>query len=181
MPDLAGMLLLAAPGLADPNFRRSAVLVIDHDGDGALGVILNRPANLTVGEVVPELSELAGEHARIHQGGPVQPDGLVVLADFTEPGDEQQTVLGSVALVSGADDIESLIGTVERARVFAGYAGWAAGQLEDELERDDWIVEPARVEDVFSDSPEQLWASVLERKGGSYRFMVSMPDDPTLN
>ena len=65
--------------------------------------------------------------------------------------------------------------------MFAGYAGWAAGQLEDVLERDDWIVEPARVEDVFSDSPEQLWASVLERKGGSYRFMVSMPDDPTLN
>ena len=175
------MLLLAAPQLADPNFRRSAVLVLDHDGDGALGVILNRPAELTVGEVVPELAALAGEHARIHQGGPVQPDGLVVLADFAEPGEMHPTVLGSVALVSGADDIDALVGNVGRARVFAGYAGWGAGQLEGELERDDWIVEPARVEDVFSDDPESLWASALERKGGSYRFIVHMPEDPTLN
>jgi putative transcriptional regulator len=175
---LRGSLLIAAPQLLDPNFRRTVVLVADHGEEGAMGVILNRPSGMTVADAAPELEPLVGPEAPIFAGGPVQPTSGVVLAEVTEVGDP---VFDDVVLVPGIDELADIVDSAVRIRVFAGYAGWGPGQLDGELEREDWILEPARAGDVFHDDPDTLWADVLKRKGGQYALVARLPDDPTLN
>jgi putative transcriptional regulator len=175
---LRGTLLVATPQLLDPNFRRTVVLVADHDDEGAMGVILNRPSGMTVADAAPELEPLVGAEAPIFAGGPVQPTAGVVLAEVTEQG---EPIFGDIVLVPGLDELADVIDSAGRIRVFAGYAGWGPGQLDGELERDDWIVEPARAGDVFHELPDALWGDVLERKGGQYALVARMPEDPSLN
>ena len=157
--NLAGQLLIAEPRLSDPNFRRSVVLVLAHDAEGALGVVLNRPTEVPACEVVEELASLVDASDMLHDGGPVQRDGVVVLADFAEPEESERLVVGSVGMLSDLSEPERLSESVRRVRAFAGYAGWGAGQLEGELQREDWFLEPARVDDVFSAAPGKLWSS----------------------
>ena len=175
---LRGSLLIAAPQLLDPNFRRTVVLVADHGDEGAMGVILNRPSGMTVADAAPDLEPLVGGESPIFAGGPVQPTSGVVLAEVAEA---DEPVFGDVVLVPGLGELADVIDGAGSVRVFAGYAGWGPGQLDDELGRDDWILEPARASDVFSEDPDALWASVLERKGGQYALLARMPDDPSLN
>jgi putative transcriptional regulator len=175
---LRGSLLIAAPQLLDPNFRRTVVLVADHGEEGAMGVILNRPSGMTVADAAPDLEPLIGAEAPIFAGGPVQPTSGVVLAEVAEA---DEPVFGDVVLVPGLGELADVVDGAGSIRVFAGYAGWGPGQLDDELGRDDWIVEPAQAADVFSEDPETLWGSVLERKGGQYALLARMPDDPSLN
>jgi len=111
----------------------------------------------------------------------VQQTSIVILAQFEDPARAAVPVLDDVGFVAGDSDFESLGDELVRARVFAGLAGWGPGQLEAELERDDWIVEPARPDDVFSGEPDALWSAVLERKGGSFALVARMPPDPSLN
>lgn len=179
MDGLSGRLLIAGPGLWDPNFRRTVVLVGEHDEEGAIGIVLNRPTELDVADVVPPLAELAGD-ARIFLGGPVRPTEVVLIAELEEPRRPDLPVLGSIGFLVGDVD-PAVAGAVLRARVFAGYAGWGPGQLEHELGESSWIVEPALPGDVFSDDPEQLWSSALRRKGGDYVLMATMPADPSQN
>jgi putative transcriptional regulator len=175
---LRGSLLIAGPTLLDPNFRRTVVLVADHDEEGAMGVILNRPSGMTVAASAPDLEPLVGGEVPIFAGGPVQPTAGVVLAEVLEP---EEPIFADVVLLPGLEELSDNAGSAQRLRVFAGYAGWGPGQLDGELERDDWIVEPARPDDVFSEDPESLWAEVLVRKGGQYALVARMPDDPSLN
>jgi putative transcriptional regulator len=175
---LRGSLLIAAPQLLDPNFRRTVVLVADHGEEGAMGVILNRPSGMTVADAAPDLEPLVGPDAPIFAGGPVQPTSGVVLVEVVEA---DEPVFGDVVLVPGLGELADVIDGAGSVRVFAGYAGWGPGQLDDELGREDWILEPARASDVFSEDPETLWGSVLERKGGEYALLARMPDDPSLN
>lgn len=177
---LKGHLLIAGPALVDPNFWRSVVLVGEHSEDGALGVILNRASGATVDEAVPELAVLVDDIGSIHVGGPVQPSAIVVLADFVEPERAGSLVLDSVGFLPSEVDPDTL-GELRRARVYAGYAGWGPGQLDDELEEGSWIVEPAFPEDVFTPEPEGLWSDVLRRKGGPFGILAMMPPDPSLN
>jgi putative transcriptional regulator len=181
MESLRGQLLIAAPTLADPNFARTAVLIAEHNAEGALGVVLNRPSETAVSEAVPDLADLVDDDAPVHVGGPVQPSSVLVLAEFDDPEEAQILVLEDVGFLPVDDDGERVATDVRRARVFAGYAGWGAGQLESELEREDWIVAPAQPEDVFSPQPEGLWSAALDRKGGRYRLLARMPADPSLN
>jgi putative transcriptional regulator len=164
----------------DPNFWRTVVLVGEHSDEGALGVVLNRASETTVEEAVPELALLAEEMGAVHLGGPVQPSAIVVLADFVEPEEAQSLVLDSIGFLPSEVD-PAVLGELRRARVFAGYAGWGPGQLEEELDEASWIVEPALAEDVFSEDPEGLWSSVLRRKGGPFSLLASMPPDPNRN
>ncbi|HLF68714.1 MAG TPA: YqgE/AlgH family protein [Gaiellaceae bacterium] len=180
MDSLKGHLLIAGPGLLDPNFRRTVVLVGEHSEEGALGVILNRASETTVEESLPELTPLVNGAEPVHVGGPVQPSAIVVLADFTDPERADVLVLDSVGFLPAEVDPDEL-GELRRARVFAGYAGWGPGQLDDELEEGSWIVEPARTEDVFTPEPDALWSDVLRRKGGPFRVLALMPPDPSLN
>ena len=180
MDSLRGNLLIAAPGLVDPNFWRTVVLIGEHTDEGALGVVLNRSSETTVDEAMPELTELADEMGLVHVGGPVQPSAVVVLADFAEPPDADALVVGSVGFLPAEVDPDAL-GPVRRARVYVGYAGWGPGQLDEELDEGSWIIEPALAEDVFTDEPEALWSSVLRRKGGPFRVLAAMPPDPSQN
>lgn len=180
MDSLRGQLLIAGPGLLDPNFRRTVVLIGDHDEHGAVGVVLNRPTPLLVAEAAPPLAKLAGDGAVVFAGGPVQPGGVVLIADFKEPERADVLVLGSVGFLIGEVE-EDVVGAIHRARVFGGYAGWGPGQLELELEEASWILEPARPEDVFGAEADDLWRSVLRRKGGEHVLLSTMPVDPSLN
>ena len=177
---LKGHLLVAGPALIDPNFRRSVVLVGDHGDEGALGVILNRASDSTVEEAVPELTALVDGANQVHVGGPVQPSAIVVLAEFAEPDRAEALVLDDIGFLPAEIDPD-VLGELRRARVFAGYAGWGPGQLDDELREGSWIVEPAGPEDVFTADPEELWSDVLRRKGGPFGVLALMPPDPSLN
>jgi putative transcriptional regulator len=178
---LKGQLLLAAPTLRDPNFARTVVLVGAHSEDGAMGVVLNRPSGVTVAEAVPQLQEAVGGEEPVYVGGPVQPTSIVVLAEFREPSDAGLLVLDSIGFPSADADLETLAGTTGRGRVFAGYAGWSAQQLDAELEGGDWIPHEAAAEDVFTEVPAELWSVILTRMGGSYALIARMPLDPSLN
>jgi putative transcriptional regulator len=178
---LKGRLLIAGADLFDPNFRRTVVLVTEHDEEGAVGLVLNRPAETRVAEAVPGLSPLVAPDAPVFVGGPVDQQSLLVLAEFDDPDDSASTVFDDIGFVHGDADIELAAGTTRRARVFAGYAGWTAGQLDDELEADGWIVAQATRDDVF-EAGEELWCDVLRRQGGTYYKLLSMmPADPSLN
>jgi putative transcriptional regulator len=177
---LRGHLLIAGPNLLDPNFWRTVVLVGEHSEEGALGVVLNRTSETPVEVALPELTLLAEDLGAVHVGGPVQPSAVVVLADFVDPDAAETLVLDSVGFLPPEVEPDTL-GELRRARVYAGYAGWGPGQLDDELEEGSWIVEPARPEDVFTDDPEGLWSDVLRRKGGPFAVLAAMPPDPSLN
>ena len=181
MDSVRGQLLIAGPPLLDPNFWRTVLLVVEHSEEGALGLVLNRPSETTVGEAVEELSELVGEDERLFIGGPVQPSAVIVLAQFEDPGDAALMAFDDVGVLGTGSGHEQLSVEVREARAFVGHAGWGAGQLDAELERDDWILEQATLEDVFSTKPLELWSSVLTRKGGSYALVARMPADPSAN
>ncbi len=181
MESLRGQLLIASPDLVDPNFRRTVVLIADHGEQGAMGVVLNRRSEHSVAEAVPELGDLVEFDELVHFGGPVQPSGVVVLAEFDDPSRAAATVLGDVGFVAADAASDGLGSVTGRARVYAGVSGWAPGQLEAEIEHEDWIVEPADRDDVFTDDPDDLWSAVLARKGGSYALVARMPPDPSLN
>jgi putative transcriptional regulator len=178
---LAGQLLLASPSLRDPNFARTVVLVGVHNDDGAMGVVLNRPSNVTVLEAVPQLEPAVDALEPVYVGGPVQPTSVVCLAEFLDPSLAELLVLGRIGFPAPDTGVEELAEATARRRVFAGYAGWSNGQLDVEVEQGDWIAQAALPEDVFTEVPEELWSAVLTRKGGSYALIARMPADPSVN
>lgn len=186
---IAGRLLVATPKLADPNFRRSVVLVVEHEAEeGTLGVVLNRPTEVPVDRVLPPWSELVTGPSVVFQGGPVALDSALALAHV--PGTDEplgwRALGGSPAVARvGLVDLdvppELLATEVTRLRVFAGYAGWGVGQLRSEVAEGAWYVLPAESGDVFKDDPQRLWHDVLRRQGGDLAFVANFPDDPSLN
>ncbi len=173
MDSLRGKLLIAAPSLFD-FFRRTVILMVEHGEEGAFGVVLNRLSETTVGEAVPALAELAGSEQLVRIGGPVGPDSVVVLGEFEDPSESPKLVLGDLGVVDPGAEPE-----LRRVRVYAGHSGWSPGQLERELEGDAWMIEPADPDDPFTD--EDLWPTVLKRRGGEYALLARMPEDPSLN
>jgi putative transcriptional regulator len=171
---LKGKLLIAAPSLFD-YFRRSVVLVLEHHADGAMGVVLGRPSETRVAEAVPALAALPGSDETLYVGGPVAPASVVALGHFEDPAEAGTRVTGSL----GTLDPDRPSPSLQRLRVYAGYAGWSAGQLDAELEEGAWIVEPADADDPFSDG--DIWSEALKRKGGGYSLLATMPGDPSAN
>jgi len=172
---LRGQLLVAAPVLSDPNFRRTVVLIAEHGDEGAMGLVLNRPTETSVADAVPELSAIAGDEEPIYVGGPVSTGSVLAVAELDDPGDASELLFGAIGFVQEPDV------QVVRGRIFLGYAGWSAGQLESELEEESWLVLPAEPDDLFCDDPDGLWSSVLRRQGGPYALLSLMPPDPSLN
>ena len=157
------------------------MLVVEHSDAGALGLVLNRPSESRVGEAVPQLTKLADPEDEVLVGGPVGQSAVIVLADFEDPDEAALIAFDSVGVLAGGAPTDQLGAGVRRARVFAGHSGWGPGQLDGELDRGDWILEPARYSDAFTEQPTELWSQVLERKGGSYALVARMPLDPSLN
>jgi len=173
---LQGQLLISSPLLNDPNFRRTVVLMTHHDEEGAMGLVLSRPSEIRVSDAVPELAELPGDEL-VYVGGPVQPEAVVVLVEHEAEPD--LPIVGNIAFMQADADVDELDSV--RARVFAGYSGWGPGQLEGELEESSWIVVPAEPDDAFAPDPDELWRTVLHRKGGKFALIATMPYDPKLN
>jgi putative transcriptional regulator len=181
MDSLKGQLLLASPALFDPNFRRTVILVTEHTEEGAAGLVLNRRSKTAVAEAVPDLVPLVPDEALVYVGGPVQQEAVLVLAEFDDPDDAAMLVVDDIGFVPGDGDFDLLAGATRRARVFAGYAGWGPGQLEDELEESSWIVEGTEGFDLFLEPEVDVWGTVLRDKGGIYRVLALMPEDPSQN
>ena len=187
--ELTGRLLVATPLLVDPNFDRTVVLVLDHDTDGTLGVVINRPTTVPVNEVLPAWSELAGPMPMVFQGGPVALDsalGLAELRALPRQGEDPdplgwRRVHGDLGLVDLDLPPELLAAEISAFRVYAGYAGWSAGQLERELGQGAWYVVDAAPADAFTLAPEQSWRAVLRRQRGGLALLSTFPDDPELN
>ncbi|MFF8829850.1 YqgE/AlgH family protein [Streptomyces sp. NPDC015131] len=180
---LTGRLLVATPALADPNFDRAVVLLLDHDDEGSLGVVLNRPTPVDVGDILEGWAPLAGEPGVVFQGGPVSLDAALGLAVI--PGDEGplgwRRVYGAIGLVDLETPPELLAAALGSLRIFAGYAGWGPGQLEDEMAEGAWFVVDSEPGDVSSPRPEGLWRQVLRRQRGELAMIATYPDDPSLN
>jgi putative transcriptional regulator len=170
---LTGKLLIASPSMAD-YFHRTVILVIEHNDEGAFGLVLNRPSDTTVGEASPDLAELIGEEHVVHVGGPVQPNAVTAIGEHPDPADASKLIVGAVGMV----DLDSPP-ELSRVRIFAGYAGWGPGQLDGEMEQEAWMIDDAHPDDPFGD--EELWATVLRRKGGEYALLARMPPDPSVN
>lgn len=182
---MVGRLLVASPALGDPSFARAVVLVLDHDEDGALGVIINRPTPVGVDAVLPDWQPFTTAPGVLFQGGPVALDSALGLAAVPAGVDDEplgwRRLSGGLGLVDLDTPPEILAAEMADLRIFAGYAGWGAGQLEAELAEDAWYVVPAEASDAFSPEPEHLWRSVLRRQGGELAFLSTCPVDPTMN
>jgi putative transcriptional regulator len=179
-PTLAGRLLVATPRLSDGIFDLAVVLLLEHGDDGALGVVLNRPSELSLVAALPDWVEAAAEPAVVFAGGPVEREALIALGRPDAVG-SGPLVLGlhSVDLDDQPDDLVSAgIGEV---RVFAGYAGWSPGQLDGELAVGAWWALDAEPDDVFCADPEALWARVLRRAGGDLALYAHYPEDASAN
>ena len=140
-----------------------------------MGVVLNRESETRVADAVPVLASVAEPEELVRIGGPVSPQSVVALGDFAEIAEAGTHVVGSLGTLDPEAGNESL----RRVRVYAGYAGWAPGQLDGELEQEAWMVLPARAGDPFADG--DIWSEALRRKGGNYKLLATMPADPSLN
>jgi putative transcriptional regulator len=177
---LAGRILVARPDVRDPRFRAAMMLLLEHGDEGALAVVLNRPSTMTLADSFPDWEEMGGEPKVVFSGGPVDDDALICLGR-PAPGIEGEMVLG--ALPVDLDSQPTLVAAegVTQIRVFAGYAGWVPGQLEDEIAGDTWWVVDATLDDLFTDDPEGLWARVMRRQGGNMAWYAHFPNDARLN
>jgi putative transcriptional regulator len=186
---LGSRLLVATPLLGDPNFRRTVVLIVEDDpGEGTLGVVLNRPTEIPVGQVLQPWTDLVTGPSVLFRGGPVAPNSALALALASEDDEpvgwrslDGTALMSRVGLVDLDAPPELLAGGITSLRVFAGYAGWGPGQLRAEIEEGAWYVFPGEPTDAFLDDPARLWPAVLRRQGGLLALVATYPDDPMLN
>jgi putative transcriptional regulator len=211
---LKGQLLVANPAMPDPNFHRTVVLLLAHQEDGALGVVLNRPSELDVDSPLPRWERLVADPPVVFVGGPVAPGAAICLARMAgpppvdasagpgagedaseggsqvwEPPDPTRAaglggwmpLVGELGTLDLEGDPDDLAIDVDAIRVFAGYAGWGPGQLENEIEAGAWFVVRAESGDALSGDPGQLWKRVLRRQGGRLALVAAYPNDPALN
>jgi putative transcriptional regulator len=185
LPLEKGRLLVATPQLLDPHFDHTVVLLLDHDEEGTLGVVLNRPTGVGVSTVLTEWSEQVDGPPVLFEGGPVSPDAALALAAIAGDGPADPVGFRRIFGATGVMDLDTprelLDPRVVRLRIFAGYAGWGSGQLLAEVEEGSWHVVDSAPGDAFCPNPEKLWAEVLRRQPGSLAWASTRPSDPTLN
>ena len=181
----AGRLLVATPSLVDPNFANAVVLLLDHDDDGSLGVVLNRPSAITVASVLPDWAASVDPPEVLFEGGPVSTDAALAVALVPDAGAADPIGFRRLFDRTGIIDLDTppevLAPAINRMRVFAGYSGWGSGQLESEIDEGSWYVVDATAHDIFHDEPGGLWSAVLRRQPGSLAWVSTRPADPTLN
>lgn len=178
-----GKLLIATPAIGDGNFEQSVIMMLHHDGDGALGVIINEPTELAVAELLPRWADLTCDPAVIFSGGPVQKDGFIgVGRRVGEPGEGALVVPDSDLMTIDLDSDPVLaVAQVDRLRLFRGYSGWAPHQLDTELAAGAWFTVETKPDDMWSAEPSTLYEQVLLRQQGDLRWFANAPLDPTQN
>jgi putative transcriptional regulator len=179
-----GDLLVSSTELVEPTFRRTVVYVVEHSGTGSLGVVLNRPSEAAVAEVVPAWGERAADPATLFVGGPVRRDAalcLGVLHRHAPLREGLRPVEGRVVMVDLDADPDELGPRLRGVRLFAGYSGWSAGQLDGELARSDWLVVPSLPEDLLVPLGVDLWAAVLRRQPMPLALLATHPLDVDRN
>lgn len=174
---LSGQLLISKPAVHADAFDGTITLLLEHNAEGALGLILNRPSELLIEDAFPAWHRVASEPAVVFAGGPVERNSLIAIGATPEADGELVFGLHTLDLDEPAD-AES---PIDRTRIFAGYAGWGPGQLEGEIANQAWWVVDGLVSDLFSDDPLELWAGVLRRNGGELAWFAHFPDDASLN
>lgn len=177
----AGRLLVATPLLGDPHFSRTVVYLLEHDGGGTVGVVLNRPSHTPVGQVLPDWHDAVSGPAVVFGGGPVQPDGALCLGELESGVEGMREVVDGVSTVDLDGDVAVIAPIARRLRVFAGHAGWSTGQLDDELAEGAWWVFVGSPADLFSDDPRAMWSRVLRRQPAPLSLLSTYPPDPSLN
>ena len=180
----SGMLLVATPALQDPNFSDTVVLLLDVNPEGALGVVLNRPSHIPVADVLESWRDTVAEPEVLFRGGPVGTDGALGVAQLRDPQDVPvgwRPVAGLLGMVDLDTPTELVDGSLSAMRVFAGYAGWGAEQLEGEVEEGSWYVVTGEASDAFRGDTSGLWRDVMRRQPGMLAWHVNRPVDPDMN
>lgn len=183
-PSTKGRLLLATPPLADPNFDRTVIYVLEHHDEGAVGVVINRPSEEALDEPLDRWIELQTAPSSVFEGGPVESSALIALAEARDPSRSDESLTPIVGEIASADltaDPMIVAASIHKVRVFRGYAGWGPGQLDGEIEGGAWLVLDAQTDDVFSSDPEGLWRHVLRRQPGRLAWLANVPDDLSAN
>ncbi len=190
---LEGHFLISEADLSDPNFHRTVVLIINHNADGAFGLVVNRKLPVTLGEAVPDLASTPVAGVALFYGGPVQPQFLFCLHSGLPEGVRSPHASAPVENVLFEPLVSSLTGFLVETwggleendrppiRLYAGYSGWAPGQLESELDRSSWIVRPASAKHVFHPNPDEGWKEALSELGGIHRIVAETGFKPSLN
>lgn len=173
-----GRLLVATPDLRDPNFSRAVVLMLEHGDEGALGVVLNRPVEVRVADVLADWADHAAAPGCLFLGGPVSPNAVIGLGRGSGPAFEE--LFGGLGTLD-LDLHPAQVPELEELRIFIGYSGWSPGQLELELSAGGWLVLDRTDEDAFSPDPSGLWPRVLRRQGGRTAMFALAPEDPSTN
>lgn len=181
---VTGRLLVATPQIEEGVFHRSVVLVLDHTEEGAQGVVLNKPLEAEVDAVLPGWQELATSPPTVFHGGPVQTDSALALVAILGDGEAPMGIRRLFARI-GVLDLDAppplVASEVSGLRIFAGYAGWSSGQLDEEIRTGSWFVVEAEPRDAFSGDPEALWVRVLRRQHDERAFVATFPADPSMN
>jgi putative transcriptional regulator len=177
-----GRLLVATPALTDPNFERTVIFMLEHNDEGALGVVLNRPSELPVATTIEHWAGRTVPPSVIFLGGPVSPSSVIAIASvhLDDAGENWNPVIGRIGTVDldvGPDEVPGL----DEVRMYAGYAGWTSGQLESELFEEGWFVLEAELPDIHTDDPYELWWEVLSRQPGALGRLAHYPRDPRDN
>lgn len=183
---LRGHFLIASQRLHDPNFFRTAVLMLEHNDQGAMGLIVNRPTTVAVSKALEQHFSLENCDAKVFQGGPVEPSALFIIHNDRLLDPDARLVLPEVYIGSSAAVFGQVIEAAAennrtRFRICSGCAGWGPGQLEGELARSDWLTVPATAETVFTDDPHSLWEELLKEAMAAHRLLPDVEGNPELN
>jgi putative transcriptional regulator len=181
MRSTTGRLLVASPLLGDPNFERSVVLMVEHDAESALGLVLTNPTQTRVADMLPRWSRLLTSPDVFFLGGPVSYESVICLGRSAMNDPDFPKLVGDVGVVDLNEDPDTYPVPLDEIRVFAGYSGWGSGQLEGELAQDAWFVVDAHPGDAFYQQPDDLWSAVLGRQTGPMSWLANYPTDPSVN
>jgi putative transcriptional regulator len=184
MHPAAGSLLIASATLVDPNFARCVLLMLESNEDGSLGVILNQPSQTPVSDVLDQWRDVVNPPDVFFRGGPVELNAALAIGSVVVEEDPPlgwRQVAGPVGMVDLDGSPDDFLGRLSALRIYAGYAGWGAGQLDDEIAEGSWHVVPAQNSDLFSDNPDRLWREILRRQPPPLSMLATLPEDVTLN
>lgn len=177
-----GKLLVSEPFLSDPYFKRSVVLLSEHNNDGSIGFILNKPTDIKLNEAIRDFPIL---DSNLYFGGPVQTDSLQYIHKLGDKLEGSKEVMKGVFWGGNFENLKMLIDTKqvspEEIRFFVGYSGWQPNQLEDEIKEKSWIIAPSTNQFAFFDHPKKLWGDVLRSLGQEFSILANFPEDPSLN